>query len=101
MALDIRLVCALRSGTSSVSANLTRQLSLQPETLGAAQEVTNGLKHFKKRPLKEGQCLCGLQRAANVGQAPKESLWLPTLHKAGEGRRCWSSERSKPAEPPE
>ena len=26
------------------------ELSLQPEALGAAHEVTNGLKHFEKRP---------------------------------------------------
>ena len=26
------------------------ELSLQPEALGAVQEVTNGLKHFEKRP---------------------------------------------------
>jgi hypothetical protein len=34
-----------------VGANPTRQLSLQPEAPGADQEVTNGLKHFGKRPL--------------------------------------------------
>ena len=26
------------------------ELSLQPEALGAVQEVTSGLKHFEKRP---------------------------------------------------
>ena len=26
------------------------ELSLQPEALGAAHEVTNGMKHFEKRP---------------------------------------------------
>ena len=31
--------------------NPGRQLSLQPEALGAGQEATNGLKHFEKRPL--------------------------------------------------
>jgi len=31
------------------------QLSLRPEALEAAQEVTNELKHLKKRPSVEGQ----------------------------------------------
>ncbi len=31
------------------------ELLLQPEALGADQEVTNGLKHSEKRPFMEGQ----------------------------------------------
>jgi hypothetical protein len=44
-------LCALPRCTDVVGANPTRQLSLQPEAPGADQEVTNGLKHFGKRPL--------------------------------------------------
>jgi hypothetical protein len=39
------------------------QLSLRPEALEAAQEVTNGLKHFEKRPPWEVSAPCGPQHA--------------------------------------
>ena len=64
------------------------KLSLQPEALGAAQEVTNGLKHFEKRPLMEVSGPRGPQRAVNTEQAPKRPSWEPTRHNNGEGRRC-------------
>jgi hypothetical protein len=35
------------------------KLLLQPETLGADQEVTNGLKHSEKRPFKRVSDPCG------------------------------------------
>jgi hypothetical protein len=38
------------------------KLSLQPETLGAGQEVTNDLKHFEKMSLQEASGPCGRQR---------------------------------------
>ena len=44
-------LCALPRRIDVVGANPTRQLSLQPEALGADQEATNGLKHFGKRSL--------------------------------------------------
>jgi hypothetical protein len=40
-----------RRYTSPVGEIPTRPLSLRPEALGAGQEATNGLKHFKKIPL--------------------------------------------------
>ena len=49
--LDPVPLCALPRCTDVVGASPTRQLSLQPEAPGADQEVTNGLKHFGKRPL--------------------------------------------------
>jgi len=48
---DFVPLCALPRCTDVVGSNPTRQLSLQPEAPGADQEVTNGLKHFGKRPL--------------------------------------------------
>ena len=47
--LDAVPLCALPRRIDVVGANPTRQLSLQPEALGADQEATNGLKHFGKR----------------------------------------------------
>jgi hypothetical protein len=50
-ALDDVRMCALLRCTALPGGNPGRQLSLQPEALGAGQEATNGLKHFEKRPL--------------------------------------------------
>jgi hypothetical protein len=44
------IVCALQRHVESSGANPDRRCSSQPEALGAVQEVTNGLKHSKKRP---------------------------------------------------
>ena len=69
------------------------ELLLQPEALGADQEVTNGLKHSERRPFLRVSDPCGPQRAANVEQASKYQTWVPTHHNDGEGR-CWGrSER--------
>ncbi len=43
------VVCALLRHVESSGATPDRRSSSQPEALGAVQEVTNGLKHFKKR----------------------------------------------------
>lgn len=51
--------------------NPGRKLSFQPEALGAAQEVTNGLKHYEKRPLREVSESRGPQCAVNTEQAPE------------------------------
>jgi len=79
----------------------TGKLSLQPETLGAAQEVTNGLKHFEKRPPWEVSVPCGPQRAVNTEQAPKLPSRVSTHHTNGEGRCLGRSERrEQPEDPP-
>jgi len=72
---------------SGLGENPDRRCSSQPEALGADQEVTNGLKHSKKRLLQGVSRPCGLQRAVNTEQAPKPSLRKPTRHNNGEGRR--------------
>ena len=69
------------------------ELLLQPEALGADQEVTNGLKHSEKRPFMRVSNPCGPQRAANVKQASKYRTWVPTHHNDGEGRCCGISEQ--------
>jgi hypothetical protein len=77
------------------------ELLLQPEALGAGQEVTNGLKHSEKRPFLRVSDPCGPQRAANVEQASKYRTWVPTHHNDGEGRCCGRSEQHMhPAGPP-
>jgi hypothetical protein len=43
------VVCALKRHVESSGGNPDRRCSSQPEALGADQEVTNGLKHSKKR----------------------------------------------------
>ena len=43
------VMCALSRHVESSGANPDRRCSSQPEALGAVQEVTNGLKHSKKR----------------------------------------------------
>ena len=50
-----------------------RQLSLQPETPGADQEVTNGLKHIGKSALKGCSGLCGPQRERTLSRPRKAS----------------------------
>jgi len=79
-------VCLARHIKSS-GENPDRRCSSQPEALGADQEVTNGLKHSKKRLLWGVSGPCGLQRAVNTEQAPKPSPRKPTRHNNGEGRR--------------
>ena len=80
------VVCALTRHIESSGVNPDRRCSSQPEALGAVQEVTNGLKHFKKRLLKGVSRPCGLQRAVNTEQAPKAAMRKPTRHNNGEGR---------------
>ena len=63
------------------------KLSLQPEALGAGQEATNGLKHFEKRPLQGVQRSVRAATRVNIEQASKQSMWEPTRHSNGEGRR--------------
>ena len=75
-------VCLGRHVESS-SVNPDRRCSSQPEALGADQEVTNGLKHSKKRLLWGASRPCRLQRAVNTEQAPKPSLRKPTRHNNG------------------
>jgi len=64
-----------------------RRCSSQPESLGADQEATNGLKHSKKRLLWGVSRPCGLQRAVNTEQALKTLPRKPTRHNNGQGRR--------------
>ena len=46
-----QLLCVPCEGTVDPSVKVRPgELSLQPEAQGAVQEVTNGLKHFLKRP---------------------------------------------------
>ena len=79
-------VCLERHIESS-GGNPDRRSSSQPEALGADQEVTNGLKHSKKRLLRGVSRPCGPQRAVNTEQAPKTKPRKPTRHSHGEGRR--------------
>jgi hypothetical protein len=63
VALREVVVCALRRHVESSGANPDRRCSSQPEALGAVQEVTNGLKHSKKRPRRgsAGRAGCNAQ----------------------------------------
>src|SRR3954453_5177427 len=54
--------CVCLEGASGPWADPTRQLSFRPEAPGADQEVTNGLKHSRKRPSRRGSGPCGPQR---------------------------------------
>src|SRR5512145_939363 len=76
------------------------QLSLRPEAQGAVQEVTNGLKHFLKRPRRRSAGPAG--RNANEHRAGLEtSSWKPTRHNNEEGRCRRRSEREMhPRVPP-
>jgi hypothetical protein len=96
------LLCVpCRRCTSPVGEIPTRPLSLRPEALGAGQEATNGLKHFKKSPLQGGQRSVRAVTRVNIVQAPKRSPRKPTRHNNEEGRRGWASERdTHPAVPP-
>ena len=62
-ALSMFVVCALKRHVESSGANPDRRCSSQPEALGAVQEVTNGLKHSKKRLRREsaGRAGCNAQ----------------------------------------
>jgi len=79
-------VCLERHIESS-GVNPDRRCSFQPEALGADQEVTNGLKHSKRRLLRGVSRPCGLQRAVNTEQALKTLPRKPTRHNNGQGRR--------------
>ena len=96
------LLCVpCRRCTSSVGVIPTRPLSLRPEALGAGQEATNGLKHFKKTPLLGGKRSVRAVTEVNIVQAPKMSMRKPTRHNNEEGRCGWGSERdSHPTVPP-
>jgi hypothetical protein len=94
-------VCAVKGAFFARVRYPTGKLSLQPETLGAAQEVTNGLKHFEKRPPWEVSVPRGPQRAVNTEQAPKLPSRVSTHHTSGEGRCLGRSERrEQPEDPP-
>ena len=70
--LSRELLCVpCRRCTSPVGEIPTRPLSLRPEALGAGQEATNGLKHFKKSPLLGGQRGVWAVTRVNTVQAPK------------------------------
>jgi hypothetical protein len=94
------VMCAVKGAFFARVRYPAGKLSLQPEALGAAQEVTNGLKHFEKRPPWEVSVPRGPQRAANIEQAPKRVSWEPTRHNNGEGRRLGRSERREQSEDP-
>ena len=81
------VVCALPRHVESSGANPDRRCSSQPEALGADQEVTNGLKHSKKRVLWGVSRPYGLQRVVNTEQAPKPTSRKPTRRNYGEGCR--------------
>ena len=66
------IMCALTRCIGSVGANPTRQLSLQPETPGADQEATNGLKHSGKSSLLGGSGPCGPQREQTLSRPRNE-----------------------------
>jgi len=74
----------------------TRPLSLRPEALGAGQEATNGLKHFKKTPLLGGKRSVRAVTRVNTVQAPKSFMQKPTRHNNEEGRCGRASERETP-----
>jgi hypothetical protein len=80
-------VCALKRHVESSGGNPDRRGSSQPEALGAAQEVTNGLKHSKTRLLWGVSRPCGPQRVVNTEQAPKPMPRKPTRLNHGQGRR--------------
>jgi hypothetical protein len=61
-ALYVVGMCAVKGAFFARVRYPTGKLSLQPEALGAAQEVTNGLKHFEKRPPWEVSVPRGPQR---------------------------------------
>jgi hypothetical protein len=78
-----------------------RQVSFQPEAIGAAKEVTNSLKHFGV----EGHAgvLASMQARTRVNaeQTSKHAMRKPTLPLWGEGRRRWGRERhGHPTIPP-
>jgi hypothetical protein len=64
-------VCALPRRTVPAGRNPARRLSLQPEALGAAQEVTNELKHFEKRP-RRGPAIRAGRSAQRTSSRPRE-----------------------------
>jgi hypothetical protein len=66
-----------RRCTSSVGVIPTRPLSLRPEALGAGQEATNGLKHFKKTPLLGGKHSVRAVTLVNIVQASKMPCGSP------------------------
>ena len=48
------VVYALKKASLDSGFKSWRATSLQPEALGAVQEVTNELKYYQKRPVKSG-----------------------------------------------
>jgi len=52
--LDQIIVYALKKASSESGFKSRRATSLQPEALGAIQEVTNELKYNQKRPVQSG-----------------------------------------------
>ncbi len=56
----IRSLCVPCEGALSQPVGIPPgKLLLQPEALGADQEVTNGLKHSEKRPFRRVSNPCG------------------------------------------
>ena len=80
------VVCALLRRIDSTGENPVRRCSSQPEAPGAAQEVTNGLKHFWKRPLQRRSAVLTGCNASEHRAGPEKASWKPTRHNNGEGR---------------
>ncbi len=92
-ALRHGVVCALQRRTSPVGEIPTRPLSLRPEALGAGQEATNGLKHFKKTPLQGGkQSVRAVTRSEHC--AGPEKIAVEADRPQCPGRPPWSGKRA-------
>lgn len=86
-ALHKNVVCALPRRLESSGGNPDRRYSSQPEALGAVQEVTSGLKHSQKRLLSGSQQIVRAVTRSEHRAGLEMSMWEPTRHNIGEGRR--------------
>jgi len=87
--------CAVERCCSSVGASPTWQLSLQPEAVGAAEEVTLLSEAFDvKGSLSDSATVQAVTRV-NAEQASKRQMREPTQPKDGEGR-CRGKTGSEP-----
>ena len=68
--------------------------SLQPEALGAVQEVTNELKSCPKRSLKRRSASHAGCNVSEHRAGLERSSWKPIRHNNGEGRRSPAAERN-------
>jgi hypothetical protein len=89
------LLCAVPRRLSSVGANPTRQLSLQPVAIGAAVEVTKLSKPSMQRAASGGSASRQAVTRVNAEQASKHLMWVPTRQWYGEGR-CHGFQGSEP-----